>query len=437
MARVAGSIKSGEDRADEFFAGIKAREDEQYARAHMEEQQRKADEKQGREQHLLEAEEARRQEAFETEQAQKEQAMSQQGEAFDRKTKAADRSEAYEMVKQGIMMRDSKTVNAALQQLVPQGEDVITVSTTEGGARKFTGRPGQAQVPQFVFDPDSDYVGVIFPGQEKPTVFKSPKEAFQNVLAPMNPAHEQSKDQITAAKNRGELQFKDKKLTADIHDKAHEAAMKQFEFEGYYQPASYDPEKYENAYRQYVSRATGEAPERVPPPPEPSEEEKSARSAPKGAYTGDKAPKGYPGAKRAPNGAWYIKRGKGWAPILQGKGKAEKKKPAAKGRQMQNAGINVQASTKPDVVRKKMPEAKKSSKELNPTDYEIDNKKVFHKGSTLMVEDPPGKYRKLNDDERKRIGKIIRDTDVQNSEGPSMRLPKVGPLEFGKGIPRN
>ena len=345
MTRVAGRIENSSDRADKFFAERKALEDEQWARAQYEEQQRKADEKERRSMSLMEAEELRRQEAHQLQMQKEQEAMAQQGETFDRKSKMADRAEAYEMVKQGLMMRDAKTVNAALQALVPQGEDVITESTTEGGARKFTGRPAEGQVPQFIFDPESDYVGVLFPGQEKPTVFKDARQAFENVLAPMNPRNEMTKDEITAAKNKGELQFKNRKLTADIHDKAHEAAMKQFEFEGYYQPAAYNPEKYEEAYRQYVARATGQDPAEVEPPPEPSEQEKSAKAIPEGAYTGDQPPKGYPNARRAKNGAWYIKRGKGWAPILQGK----KKKPAPKGKgQMSHAGF-------PPVVKKKIP----------------------------------------------------------------------------------
>lgn len=349
MTRVTGSIKNAEDRADEFFAGIKAREDEAYLKSQVEQQQRREDIKADRSRSLMETEEQRRQEAHEAKMAEQTMANAQKEQTFERKTKMADRSEAYEMVKQGIMMRDAKTVNAALQSLVPQGEDVITESTTEGGARKFTGRPGAVETPQFVFDPDSEVVGVIFPGQEKPTVFKDAKQAFQYVVAPINPANEQTKDQITAAKNKGELAFKNKKLTADIHDKAHEAAMKQFEYDGYYQPASYDPDKYEDAYRQYVSRATGADPAEVEAPPEPSEEQKAAPVLPEGIYQGDKPPKGFPGAKRGPNGGWYVKRGKGWAPIIsKGKGKKKKAAPSPKG-SMQSAGF-------PNIVRKKVPD---------------------------------------------------------------------------------
>lgn len=348
MARVGGRIQSGEDRADEFFAGIKAREDEQYERAMMDEQLRKQEEKDARSTSLMAAEEQRRQEAHEIQQAQAQQGMEQQSEVFDRKSKMADRSEAYEMVKQGLMMRDAKTVNAALASLVPQGEDTITEGEPVDGARSFRGRPGQVETPQFIFDPDSEVVGVLFPGQEKPTVFKNSKQAFQNVLAPMNPAHEQTKDQITAAKNKGELEFKSKKLTADVHEKGHQAAMKQFEFDGYYQPARFDKGKYEEAYREYVSRATGQDPASIQPPPEPSDEEKAAPELPEGIYTGDKPPKGFPGAKRGPNGGWYVKKGKGWAPIIGGKkGKKKAAPPKPKG-EMQHAGF-------PKTVRKKVP----------------------------------------------------------------------------------
>jgi hypothetical protein len=368
--RARGSIRSGisegksaEQRADEFFARSKAEEEERWARAEYEAQQRKAEEKERRSMSLMQAEELRRQEAHELEMQKQQEAMAQQGETFDRKSKMADRAEAYEMVKQGLMMRDGKTVNAALQALVPQGEDVITESTTEGGARKFTGRPAEGQVPQFVFDPETDYVGVIFPGQEKPTVFKDAKQAFENVLAPMNPRNEMTKDEITAAKNKGELKFKNRKLKAENHFKAHEAAMKQFEFEGYFQPAAYNPEKYEDTYWRHIGRAEGMSPEEAKqtfePPPDPMTTEQSAKGPgakgkgnadlPKDVYTGDQPPKGYPNARRHKNGAWYIKRGKGWAPILQGKGKGKKKRPAPKAKgQMSHAGF-------PPVVRKKVP----------------------------------------------------------------------------------
>ena len=235
-------------------------------------------------------------------------------------------------------------------EVVPQGEDVVTEGEPIDGARSFKARPAKVETPQFIFDPESEYVGVLFPGQKKPTVFKNAKQAFQNVLAPMNPAHEQTKDQITAAKNRREAEFKEKKLTAEIHDKAHEAAMKQFEFDGYYQPASFDKAKYDQAYRQYVSRATGADPAEVKAPAEPSEQEKKARALPEGIYTGDKPPKGYPNARRGKNGGWYVKRGNGWAPILKGK---KKKAPKSKS-DLSAAGVSFPPARR-NVVRKKVP----------------------------------------------------------------------------------
>jgi len=351
-ARLVGPVNNAEDRADAFFAEKKAEEDEAYLKSQIGEQQRREDEKAARDQTLLAAEEARRQETHELEMQKQQQAMGQQEEAFNRNSAVADRAEAYEMVKQGLMMRDAKTVNAALAQLVPSsGEDVVTEGEPVDGARSFKGRPAAVEVPQFIFDPDSDYVGVVFPGQKKPTLFKNAQQAFQNVVAPINPAHEKTKDQITAAKNTKEAQYKEKKLTADIHKDAHEAAMQQFESDGYYQPALYNKEKYETAYADYVSRATGRDPGEVQPPMDPTEKQKKAK-APAQIYRGDEPPKGYPGAKRGKDDGWYIKKGKGWAPILRGKSQTKKK--TGKLQPMQSAGINAPAGGK-NIVRKKVP----------------------------------------------------------------------------------
>jgi hypothetical protein len=365
---------SAEERADEFFGRIEAREEKEYQRSKADEAQRKEEEKEARAVGLMEAEEARRKEAHEAQMAQQQQTQAQGAETFERKNQVADRAQAYEMVKQGLMMRDSKTVNAALQQMVPEGyrgEDVITEGERIDGARSFKGRPpGANQTPQFVFDPDSDVVGVTFPGQEKPTVFKNAEQAFQNVLAPMNPAHEKSKDQIAEAKNKGELQFKNRKLDSENHWKAHEAAMKQFEFDGYYQPASYNQEKYEAKYADTMARLTGKHPGEIEPPPEPTDEEKEAKAGGQDFYSGSAPPKGIPGAKRGKDGNWYVKKGKKWYPVLKGKkkkGKAGKLKtagvslPSPKGStgsrfssQSQPRGI-IRKKPTGEIVRKKVP----------------------------------------------------------------------------------
>jgi hypothetical protein len=345
-----GGGSDSEQRSDDFFAEGEAQRQAQIEQANLDEQQRKDSEKQARDTSLLQAEEARRQEAHELDVQGKEQAMQQQGETFERQGKVADRSEAYEMVKQGLMMRDSQTVNAALQQLAPQGEDVITEGEPVDGARSFKGRPAQAEVPQFVFDPDTEYVGVTFPGQEKPTVFKNAEAAFQNVLAPMNPKHEKSKDQVAENKSVREAKFKEKKLSAETHFNAHEAAMEQFNADGYFQPALYDKAKYDAIYADHISRATGQAAEDVKVPPVTAKDKK-ARSIPKNIYRGKGPPKGHPNARRGKDGGWYVKKGDGWEAVIDDKKK--KKAPAPK-EEMSNAGINFRGSGK-TVIRRKMP----------------------------------------------------------------------------------
>jgi hypothetical protein len=336
---------SAEERADEFFGRIEAREEKEYQRSKADEAQRKEEEKEARAVGLMEAEEARRKEAHEAQMAQQQQTQAQGAETFERKNQVADRAQAYEMVKQGLMMRDSKTVNAALQQMVPEGyrgEDVITEGERIDGARSFKGRPpGANQTPQFVFDPDSDVVGVTFPGQEKPTVFKNAEQAFQNVLAPMNPAHEKSKDQIAEAKNKGELQFKNRKLDSENHWQAHEAAMKQFEYDGWYQPSAYNQEKYEAKYADSMARLTGKHPGEIEPPPQPTDEEKAAKApskrTPRGRekYQGDKPPPQFPNAQQDEDGTWFIMKGNKKYPIIKKKGKGKKKG------QMQSAGVGL------------------------------------------------------------------------------------------------
>ena len=331
---------SAEQRSDEFFN----RDAEQNAQLQLEEAQRKEQQRYERDQSLLEREEARRQEAHEMQMAQQEQAIGQQAESFDRATGKDDRLQAYEMVKQGLMSRDPKMVNQALSALAPESADVITEGEPVDGARSFKGRK---DVPQFIFDPESDYVGVVFPGQEKPTVFKDSQQAFQQVLAPMNPAHEKTKDQIASEKNTSEAQYKRKKLQADVHKDAHNAAMKQFEADGYYQPALFDQKKFDAAYKDYVTKATGEPPAEVP---KPTAKEKKARAIPDNIYKGDKPPADFPDARRGKDGGWYVKKGNGWAPILEGKKKMKKSEDP-----MTSAGVPFRGAGGKTVIRKKAP----------------------------------------------------------------------------------
>ena len=338
-----------------------AREDKliQEERLRADEAQERLDRKEMENTTLLAAQEKRKQEAHEMEMAKQAQATEQQAQTFQRKEKSATRADAYENVKQSLMLRDAQGIHAGLSELIAQGEDVITEGEPVDGARSFKGRPGKQNIPQFIFDPDSEAVGVMFPGQDKPAVFKNAEEAFKNVLAPMNPAHEKSKDEITFAKNTREADYKDRKLKADIHKDAHTAAMEQFKRDGYYQPAVYNKEEYDAAYKDYISKATGKDPSQIDPPPEPTEEEKQGGQPE--IYRGDAKPKGFPKARRGKDGAWYIKKGKGWAPILNGKGK---KKKAAKGK-MKSAGFTPPPPgntggvagkwEQPTVIRKKIP----------------------------------------------------------------------------------
>lgn len=242
-------MRRAQDREDKLLREEKYRYEEAQARQ---------DKKDAESTSLLQQAERRKQEAHEQQIAQQEQATEQKGEAFDRTVAKDDRAQAYEMAKQGLMMRDAKTLNAALQTLAPSGgEDLITEGEPVDGARSFKARPGASNLPMFIFDPDSETVGVTFPGQDKPAVFKNAEEAFKNVLAPINPANEQSKDQITAAKNKGELDFKDRKLKSENWAKADEAGRAHAIQDGVFQADLFDPEQYKIDTAEYMAAAEG------------------------------------------------------------------------------------------------------------------------------------------------------------------------------------
>lgn len=359
---VMSSGESGLDRRsrerEERHQAEKAREEEKYR---YERDQRNLEERQAQAGEILEAEEGRRQETHEAgmEQqqvgAERSAMAAKRGKVIEgREDVAYGRKEAYNAIKQGIMMRDSDMVEQGFQGLAPTGEDEITYETLEDGTRKVSAAPMQRDVPQFIFHPDG-YVGVQFPGEDKPVVFKDADEAFKNVVAPMNPDRWDSttkgtaKDKVAAAKNKREADYKDKKLQAEVHDKAHAASMAQFEADGYYQPALYNEDKYWEAYNNYVEKATGS-------PPVIDRGDQGVKGAEGGQpeqYTGDDAPEGFPGARRGPRGGWYVQKKGKWYPVLKGKEKAPGQ-PGPKGRkpmtadtdEMQASGVNVPAGRK-------------------------------------------------------------------------------------------
>lgn len=270
------------------------------------------------------AEEARRQEAHETGMQKSAMELERGQVQAGREDKQNLRKDAYEAIKAGIMMRDPSVISAAFQDLMPEGgEDQVSYETLEDGTRKVTARPGKREVPQFIFHPDG-YVGVQFPGEEKPVVFKNADEAFTNVVAPMNPQKWDSigkttpKDRVTAAKNEAEADYKDRKLQADIHADAHEAALQQFEADGYYQPALYNEDAYWKSYNEYVRRATGQEPV-VKGGDQGARPSGTERGGQPMQYKGDDAPQGFPGARRGPRGGWYVQKKGKWYPILEGK----------------------------------------------------------------------------------------------------------------------
>jgi len=342
-----------------------------------------------------EAQETRRQESHESQMATNEQARAQKGETFERKGEQDDRTQAYEDVKRGLMMRNPQMIQQALLMLSPgaQGEDVVTegepvdAEPGPGGttmpARSFKGRPGEAKIPQFIFDPDSDTVGVIFPGQKKPTVFKSTEQAFQNVLAPMNPKFESTKDQIAADKNEAKNKLDQDKYALDLHKAADEAGRAHAMRDGYFQYALFSQEQYDNDYGEYAAKAKGkespraikqrEETERVEAQEVADRKEKEARAAasegedpgiPDGAYMGKQPPKGFPNARRAKNGVWHVKRGGKWVPIVdddvedEKKPKKQKPVPTLPKHPMTSAGVSVfnqvRGDEEPTVIRKKI-----------------------------------------------------------------------------------
>lgn len=317
---------------------------------------------------LVESEEGRRQETHDV--GMERSAMeSERGQVTaGREDKTYARKEAYQAIKTGMMMQDPDMIRQGFEGMVPVGEDEITYETLADGTRKVTGRPPAAEVPEFIFHPDG-FVGVTFPGQSKPVVFQNVEDAFKNVIAPMNPDRWDTKpgtakDKVTSAKNEREAAFKEKKLQAEVHGDAHEAAMAQFEADGYYQPALYNEDKYWDAYNSYVERATGT-------PPRIERGAKGVKGAEDGSpeqYKGDEAPEGFPGARRGPRGGWYVQKKGKWFPILKGKESSpvapEQPGPGGRKPMPQTAGVeaeDIQASGVTLPAGKKPKKAKKAT----------------------------------------------------------------------------
>ena len=391
--RMMDPVKTGETRKDE--RDRKAKEDELLLeeKGRYQDDQRRRDQEDARKAEMDATEEQRRQERHEADMATGQQARTQQGETFERKGAQEDRTQAYENVKRGLMMRNPKMIQEALLMLSPggQGEDVITegepvdMEPGPGGttmpARSFKGRPGNANIPQFIFDPDSDVVGVVFPGQKKPTVFKSTEQAFQNVLAPMNPKFESSKNQITSAKNEAKSKLDQDKLAFDLHKSADEAGRAHAQRDGYFQYSAFSQEQYDRDYEEYEAKAKGEESpsairqqaetDKQAKEEEQAKKDEAARSAKQGkagenAYSGKTPPKRFPNARRAKDGKWYVKRSGKWVPVLNDEAKEKPKKPKRQNpvpnvlpnRNMTSAGVNVfnQVNTGkgPTVIRKKI-----------------------------------------------------------------------------------
>jgi hypothetical protein len=222
-------------------------------------------------------------------------------------------------------------------------------------------------------------VGVVFPGQKKPTIFKTTEEAFQNVLAPMNPKFETDKDKITSAKNEQKNKLDQDKLDFERHKFADEAGRQHAMRDGYFQYSAFSQEKYDEDYSEADAKAKGEeSPRAIKQRAETEKTEaeavkakkdEAARSAkrgkrPAGMYKGKGPPKGFPNARRAKDGNWYIKKNGEWEAVLDDdvkKKKPKKQKPVPNvlpNRNMTSAGVNVFNQVKtgegPTVIRKKI-----------------------------------------------------------------------------------
>lgn len=380
----------------------KLQEEEKY-RYEMERQRQ--EELDAQKQQAQQAEEARRQEAHDVAIQQKKQAGEIQQQKAGQEQKTVQRQEAYQQAVQGLMMGDSQLVEDALLKMMPDKsgpeQDVVSFGTTKEGYRSVKARPQTRQVPKFIFHPDG-YVGVVFPGKDKPVVFKDAQEAFTRIIAPMNPQRltqkpGTAKDLVAEEKNLMEADYKRKKLQAEIHKDAHEAAMKQFEADGYYQPALYDDKKYWKAYNDYVQRATGEPPKTAQGQPKQG---RAATSGKPKQYRGEQPPEGFPNARRGPRGGWYIQKKGKWYPILEGQeqspaappkqarppGKKRKPKrsplPTAKAEAMQAAGVSFHGTKD---------EKKSDNLNFNPKTERWEEKKIY-RGKTPPPDYPDAQY---------------------------------------------
>ena len=210
-------------RAREREEALQLEEQSRYDEAQR--RQARLDEEQSQ---ITQGEETRRQEASDIEAETARQTQQTAELEFGKAKSKAERKEAFQMIKEGLMMKNPQMLKTAFAALSPEAEDEIIKADSLDGVPTYQGRPGEAKIPQFIFDPDSDAVGVIFPGSDKPVAFANTEQAFKNVVAPMNPEFELNKDQLAAKKATQDINLKSKKLKSDNHFKAHEAAMDQF-----------------------------------------------------------------------------------------------------------------------------------------------------------------------------------------------------------------
>jgi hypothetical protein len=390
---------------------LQEREDEanQEEQWRYEEESRRKDIQAAEQSEIRQSEEGRRQETADIN-AETARQTQQTAELNFTKAKSKDeRKEAFQMIKQGLMMKNPQMLKTGFSALSPDAEDEIMEAEPLGdGVRSFQGRPGEKQIPRFIFDPDSDAVGVIFPGSNKPTAFRDTEQAFKHVVGPMNPDHEMSKDQINNKKATQEAAFKNKKLTAETHESAHQAAMQHFYRDGEFQQALYSKDEYDKYYKEYIENAGGGPPKITNASFGGGSE--GADELPENHYMGDSPPSGFPDAKRGKDGGWYTPKGDGWSAITDHREKGKKKpkpkpkpkkkpkkKPAIKHRatagvarpagaeQATPAGREImkQMDDKPKVIRNKMPDRpgqkqvpyKGKAKPAHQPDAQYDEKK--------------------------------------------------------------
>lgn len=241
--------------------------------------------------------------------------------AFSKDKEKEDRMEAFRAVAMGFAARDPQLAEQGIRGLLPQPKD-LDVKKGKGGVMRIQDPRTTKMIPRFEFDPDPNGpVRVFFPGQEEPATFKNSDEAFA-AFAPLNPAFEMDKEmERRHEKDVAEVSAQGRAKQKDVdYDAAQKFATdKSTTYDQMGNPIV-DQAAYDEAYQEHIRMQTGGKPDLGEAPP-------------------------VEGARKAPDGNWYIQDDQGqYRPVIMKGGYQGKGEPQGPPDQRQPAGPPLKAA---------------------------------------------------------------------------------------------